>query len=54
VIEQAKGVISFTANVPVSEAFDLLRTYARTRGLRLSDVARLVVQREIRMESPEV
>jgi len=54
VIEQAKGVISFTASVPVSEAFDLLRTYARTRGLRLSDVARLVVQREIRMESPEV
>lgn len=54
VIEQAKGVISFTANVPISEAFGLMRTYARTHGLRLSDVARSVVQRELRLQSPEV
>ncbi|MDQ0729135.1 GAF and ANTAR domain-containing protein [Microbacterium sp. W4I20] len=52
-IEQAKGVISFTAGVPIPDAFCLLRTYARTRGLRLSEVAERVVRREITLGAPE-
>lgn len=52
-IEQAKGVISYTADVPIAEAFTLMRTYARTHGLRLSDVAARVVRREIQLRSPE-
>lgn len=48
-IEQAKGVVSFTAGVPVEDAFVLLRAHARTHGLRLSDVARRVVRRELRI-----
>ncbi len=51
-IEQAKGVVSFTAGVSVEAAFVLLRTYARRRGLRLGDVARRVVRRELRIEPP--
>ncbi|NLP82260.1 GAF and ANTAR domain-containing protein [Microbacterium sp. CFH 90308] len=46
-IEQAKGVVSFTAGVPVDEAFTLIRTYARGHGLRLSDVAARLVRREL-------
>ncbi|MDF2555699.1 MAG: transcriptional regulator [Microbacterium sp.] len=49
-IEQAKGVVSFTAQVPVAEAFQLIRTYARGRGLRLGDVAARIVSRELQIE----
>jgi transcriptional regulator with GAF, ATPase, and Fis domain len=49
-IEQAKGVVSFTAGVPVHEAFTLIRAYARGRGLRLSDVAARLVSRELRID----
>lgn len=52
-IEQAKGVVSFTAGVPIPDAFTLLRTYARSHGLRLSDVAERVVRREIHLDSPK-
>jgi GAF domain-containing protein len=47
VIEQAKGVISFTNGVPIAEAFELLRGYARRNSLPLTDVARRVVLREL-------
>jgi hypothetical protein len=50
VIEQAKGVISFTNGVRIDEAFELLRGYARRNRLPLTDVARRVVVREL---SPE-
>jgi GAF domain-containing protein len=46
-IEQAKGVVSFTAHVPVTEAFHLIRSYARGRGMRLGDVAARIVSREL-------
>jgi GAF domain-containing protein len=49
VIEQAKGVVSFTAGVPIDAAFSLIRAYARQHGLRLSDVAARVVRRELRL-----
>jgi GAF domain-containing protein len=43
VIEQAKGVISERADVPLAEAFSRLRAYARNSNLRLTDVARAAV-----------
>jgi GAF domain-containing protein len=43
VIEQAKGVISERAGVPLAEAFSRLRAYARNRNLRLTDVAQAAV-----------
>ena len=42
-IEQAKGVIAERARVDVSDAFGLLRGYARDRQRRLGDVAQDVV-----------
>ncbi len=41
-IEQAKGVLSERRGVTVDEAFDLLRAYARSHNLHLSDLARQV------------
>jgi GAF domain-containing protein len=43
VIEQAKGVISERAGVDLAEAFSRLRGYARSRNLRLTDVARAAI-----------
>jgi GAF domain-containing protein len=42
-IEQAKGIIGQAAQVDMSGAFDRLRRYARNRNMKLSDVARAVV-----------
>lgn len=49
VIEQAKGVVSFTNGVPVDEAFDLIRAYARRHQLPLRDVASRLVRRELQL-----
>lgn len=43
VIEQAKGVIAEQQDVSVSDAFELLRAYARRKRQRLVDVAAAVV-----------
>lgn len=43
VVEQAKGALAQMHGVSVDHAFDLLRSYARSTGTRLSDVARRVV-----------
>lgn len=43
IIEQAKGAIAQIHGVGVDAAFELLRTHARGRHLRLGDVARAVV-----------
>src|SRR6266516_3270479 len=43
VIEQAKGVISERAGVDLAQAFSRLRAYARSRNLRLTDVARAAI-----------
>jgi hypothetical protein len=40
VVEQAKGFLRGTLDVSVEEAFTLLRTYSRTHGEHLTDVAR--------------
>lgn len=42
-VEQAKGVVSATLRLPVGDAFDVLRQYARARNLRLIDLAADVV-----------
>jgi len=46
-IEQAKGVVSYTRRIPVDEAFKLIRSYARSNQSRLDDVARRIVEREL-------
>jgi len=43
VIEQAKGAVARALDVPVDQAFTLLRAHARRHRLRLTDLARSVV-----------
>jgi hypothetical protein len=40
VIEQAKGMLAERANIPIEEAFEILRRYARNNNVKLNDVAR--------------
>lgn len=47
IIEQAKGVVAQHTGLAMDEAFNLLRSHARTNNLRLADVARTVVDREL-------
>jgi hypothetical protein len=47
VIEQAKGVLSERAHIDVEEAFSRLRAYARDHNLRLSQIARQVIDGEL-------
>ena len=47
VIEQAKGVLAHHGNLGMDAAFDRLRRYARHNSLRLSDVARRVVDTDL-------
>ena len=44
-IEQAKGVLAERRGITLDEAFEILRTHARDKNLRLSDLARDVAQR---------
>src|SRR5689334_1855741 len=43
VIEQAKGVVFERAGIDMAEAFSLLRSYARSHNLRLTDVAQATI-----------
>jgi transcriptional regulator with GAF, ATPase, and Fis domain len=43
VVEQAKGVLSERGQVPMDQTFDLLRSFARSHNLKLSELARAVV-----------
>ncbi|MFZ3599298.1 ANTAR domain-containing protein [Streptomyces sp. BH104] len=43
VIEQAKGFLAHRRQVPVEEAFKLMRSYARTHRVRLTEIARQVL-----------
>ncbi len=47
IIEQAKGVISHTSSVDMSEAFNRLRTYARAHQQSLQEAATDVVDRRL-------
>ena len=46
-IEQAKGFVAARHDIDPEEAFQVLRRYARHRGVRLVDVARAVVERAL-------
>jgi AmiR/NasT family two-component response regulator len=52
VIEQAKGVLAERFGLDVHEAFDLLRASARSKRMRLHDLATRVV--EARETPPEI
>jgi len=47
IIEQAKGVLAQHGNLTMDAAFDRLRRYARTYNMRLSEVARQVVETDL-------
>ena len=49
IIEQAKGVVSQVRGVPIDEAFDFMRTYARANRLGLSALAAQIVERSIEL-----
>lgn len=42
VVEQAKGILAERGNLRMDETFELLRSYARSHHLKLSDLARSV------------
>ena len=46
-VEQAKGIIAATNSVPMGEAFDALRRYARFHGVRVADVCRGLIAGEL-------
>jgi AmiR/NasT family two-component response regulator len=50
-VEQAKGVIANQAGISPDEAFVVLRRHARSRRLRLSELARSVVEGGIDLTS---
>ena len=47
VVEQAKGLVSRSLDVGVDEAFAMIRSYSRSNGLRLSEVALALLNREL-------
>lgn len=48
IIEQAKGLLAAERGIPVAEAFELLRRYARSRSISIRSVAAAVVGRGFR------
>jgi hypothetical protein len=54
VIEQAKGVVAQQASVGMDDAFDLLRTFARHRNLKLGAVVAMVVEGRLAASQLEV
>jgi len=50
VLEQAKGVVAEATGLDVDEAFALMRGYTRRHRLLLSEVARLVISRNLAVE----
>ena len=47
IIEQAKGVLAQRGNLDMHIAFDRLRGYARAHNLRLTEVARQIVETDL-------
>jgi transcriptional regulator with GAF, ATPase, and Fis domain len=50
IIEQAKGVLAQRGDLTMHVAFDRLRHYARTHNLRLTEVARQIVDTDLAAE----
>lgn len=51
IIEQAKGVLATQADITPAEAFTVLRSHARSHSLRLTELARGVVDRTVDLTS---
>lgn len=49
VIEQAKGIIAAEAGIPIDDAFERLRTHARSHNLPLRSVAEAVVHLRLKL-----
>jgi GAF domain-containing protein len=47
VLEQAKGELSYNGDLDMAAAYAALRTYARDHNLKLTDLARAVVDRAL-------
>lgn len=47
IIEQAKGVLAYSGDLEMDQAFTVLRHYARDHDQRLTDVARALTSREL-------
>ena len=47
VIEQAKGVVAHLRRIPIDDAFDVIRDYARRNRLGISAVAAAIVERRL-------
>jgi transcriptional regulator with GAF, ATPase, and Fis domain len=47
VLEQAKGVLSYSGNLDMSAAYAALRQYARDHNIKLSELARALVSRAV-------
>jgi AmiR/NasT family two-component response regulator len=43
-LEQAKGMLAQRTGLPLDQAFQLMRDYARSRGRRMSDVAAQIIE----------
>jgi GAF domain-containing protein len=52
IIEQAKGMLAERGQIDLQQAFALLRSHARTRQQRLSDLARDVVDGAANLDAP--
>ena len=50
IIEQAKGVVAYTNGVTTEQAFELIRRYARSHQLGISQVAARLVDRSLRFD----
>jgi GAF domain-containing protein len=50
-IEQAKGVVANSQSLSMDRAFEIIRTYTRSRNLTLRDVAEAISSRTITVES---
>ena len=47
VLEQAKGVLSYSGDLEIPDAFAALRYYARDHGIKLTDLATALVSRAV-------
>ena len=50
VIEQAKGVVAYTNGVTIEQAFDMIRRYARSHQIGISQVAARLVDQSLRLD----
>ena len=49
IIEQAKGVLAQQLGIEMDAAFERMRSHARSRGVRLTQVARRVVTGDLNL-----